>query len=313
MSASNVRKLAPLVAVAFAASSFAAAAQAADPTMSDCITANESAGKLQADKKLRQAREQAAMCAAEACPTELHDTCRQRVADLNKSIPTIVFHAKNANGGDLTAVKVSMDGQVLAERLEGTAISVDPGQHTFRFETVGQSPIEQTLLVQEGEKDRAVSVAFGEGPAPASPPVAPAPATGTTSSAPSQPSAPFEEPQEAPNDGHTQRTIGLVVGGVGAASVIAGAVFGGLSMSAHSSYEQNCGSSIGAPAGECNAQGVSGQSDAATKGTLSTVFLVGGGVALAAGAVLFFTAPKATPASVQVGAGLGSVAIQGRF
>ena len=82
-------------------------------------------------------------------------------------------------------------------------------------------------------------------------------------------------------------------------------------MSAHSSYEKNCGANIGAPAGQCNSAGVTGQSDAATKATMSTVFFIGGGVAAAGGAALFFFLPRT--ASTQVGLGPGSVTLSGRF
>ena len=57
--------------------------------------------------------------------------------------------------------------------------------------------------------------------------------------------------------------------------------------------------------------GVSGQSDAASKATVSTIFFIGGGVAAAGGAALFFFMPKT--ASTQVGVGPGSITLSGRF
>jgi len=56
----------------------------------------------------------------------------------------------------------------------------------------------------------------------------------------------------------------------------------------------------------------SGESDAATKGTISTVFFIGGGLLAAGGAVLFLTAPSGT-SSTQVGFGPGSVLFKGQF
>jgi hypothetical protein len=293
MTASNVRRLASFTLLALASTAVAPRASAADPTMSDCMIANENASKLHADRKLRQAREQAAMCAAETCPTELHDTCRQRVADLNKAIPTIVFRAKDPSGADLTAVKVTMDGQALAERLEGTAISVDPGQHTFRFETVGQAPVEQTLLIQEGEKERAVAMSFGAGSA------APAPAGALPSS----------PPASTPSDGSTQRTIGLVVGGVGVAGLVLGTVFGVVALSTKGSH---CSNGLCDPGSASNVY---------SQATISTVGFVAGGILLAGGAVLFFLAPKGgseeTAASLSVapmvGSSTGGLQLAGRW
>ena len=94
------------------------------------------------------------------------------------------------------------------------------------------------------------------------------------------------------NAGSTQRTLALVLVGVGVAGLVVGAVSGAMSISAHGTYEQSCGSNIGAPPGQCNGSGVSGQNDAATKGTISTVAFVGGGRVGAAGAILFLTAPS---------------------
>jgi hypothetical protein len=122
---------------------------------------------------------------------------------------------------------------------------------------------------------------------------------------------PALEPTPSPSAiGSTQRTIGLVAGGVGAAALVAGGIFGGLAIAGHSDYEKNCGSNIGAPANQCNQTGLYGHDDAATKGVLSTAFLIGGGVAAVAGAVLFLTAPHGT---AQVEIGPAGAFVVGRF
>jgi hypothetical protein len=104
----------------------------------------------------------------------------------------------------------------------------------------------------------------------------------------------------------------LVIGGVGVVAVGAGAVFGALANSAKSSYEQHCGANIGAPQGFCDGAGIHGHSDASTKATLATVFVVGGATAVAAGGLLFFTAPRHASAA-QVGVGPRGVVMWGRF
>ncbi len=83
-------------------------------------------------------------------------------------------------------------------------------------------------------------------------------------------------------------------------------------MSAHSDYEKSCGSNIGAPPNACNQTGVNGESDAATKGTISTIGFIAGGALVAGGAVLFFTAPTGV-ASVQLGFGPAFVSASGQF
>ncbi|MGO9836766.1 MAG: hypothetical protein ACLP1X_21430 [Polyangiaceae bacterium] len=156
----------------------ATSARAADPTTSDCLTANEGSIKLRADHRLREARAQLLICAAASCPADIRNACTQRVGKVNDAIPTVVFEVKDANDNELTAVAVTIDGQPLVARLEGTAISLDPGEHVFGFEAAGQAKVEKRLVIHEGEKDRRERVVMGGAAvAPPAPVVAAAPAS----------------------------------------------------------------------------------------------------------------------------------------
>jgi hypothetical protein len=296
-------------AMAVVVSSLVPVLASADVTKAQCIEANTKGQDLRRDNKLSAAREQLRTCAEPSCPGVIRDDCSRRLDELDRAQPTVVFETKDGAGKDLTAVKVSIDGKPLADGLTGAALAVDPGAHTFTFEVAGQAPISEQLVLHEGEKGRTERVMIGAAAPHSAVVSAPPPPTATEGTA--QPAQPPATAQSSQGIGSTQRTIGLVVGGVGVASVVVGAIFGGLSMTAHSSYEQNCGGNIGAPAGQCNAQGVSGESDAANKGNLSTIFFVVGGVAAAAGGALFFLAPSSTGA--QVGVGPGTFVMRGRF
>src|ERR1700689_444080 len=92
-------------------------ASAANPTMSECLLANENAIKLRREHKLRQARDQALVCASSSCPGEVRDTCQARVRELSTAIPTVVFLAKDSAGQDVVAVRVSMDEEAVGDRL----------------------------------------------------------------------------------------------------------------------------------------------------------------------------------------------------
>jgi hypothetical protein len=268
-----------------------------------CINASEKAVALHKAEKLINARASLSVCAASSCPDLVRSSCRQRLAQVNQSIPSIVFVAKDGAGHDLAALTLIIDGAAYADHLDGNAVALDPGEHEFRFEARGQSPVVKRFVLHNGEQNRREDIVVG----PASTAVAPsAPWARAT---PTNPSPPREARSTR---GDAQRTIGLGVGAVGAASVIAGAIFGGLSLAAHGSYERDCGSNVGAPRGFCTSQGVSGESEAATKGTLSTLFFVAGGVAATAGAIVFLTAPRAN-ATPQVGIGLATVVMGGRF
>jgi hypothetical protein len=255
-----------------------------------CISASEKAQALRKKMSLIDARAALSQCAASTCPDQVSAYCRQRLEEVNKAIPSIVLVAKDGAGRDLTAVKLSIDGAPHSDHLDGTAIELNPGQHTFVLEAPGEAPVTRDFVLVEGERDRRENVVIGQ-PPPAGLPKA----------------AGAEQ-----SSGSGQKTAALVVGAVGVASLIGGGVLGVLSMSAHNSYEQNCGSNIGAPAGFCNATGKNGESDASMKGNLATGFLIGGGVLAAAGTVWYFVVPS-RKSDVTVGLGPLAVTVQGTF
>lgn len=300
-----------MIASIAAAHASTSSAVRADVTKAQCAQADVAAQDLRREGRMSAARESLRKCADLSCPGIVRDDCTRRLDELDKAQPTIVFEAKDNAGKDLTAVKVTMDGKPLADSLTGSALPVDPGAHSFTFEVVGQAPITQQFVLNEGEKWRHERVAIGGPISPASvasklaatPQAVPASAEpGTTSLA--------EGPRSS-GGGGSQRTVGLVVGGVGIASLAAGAIFGGLSIAAHSSYEEHCGSNIGAPAGLCDAQGVTEHGDAATRATLSTIFFAAGGAAMATGAILYFTAPSGEKPTV--GLGPATLLVRGQF
>jgi hypothetical protein len=81
-------------------------------------------------------------------------------------MPSLALAAQDGAGRPLVAVQVSIDGQPPSPLIP-TAIAVDPGSHTVHFEAPGQSPVEQTVAVVEGEKDKRVTAVLGQRAAPA--------------------------------------------------------------------------------------------------------------------------------------------------
>jgi hypothetical protein len=65
-----------------------------------------------------------------------------------------------------------MDGVQLAERLDGIALAVDPGEHAFTFSSAGQPEIRKSFVIRQGDKDRHERIAFGPPPGLAAPPPA---------------------------------------------------------------------------------------------------------------------------------------------
>jgi serine/threonine-protein kinase len=99
-------------------------------------------------------------------------------------------------------------------------------------------------------------------------------------------------PETTPSNGSTQRTIGLVVGGLGVIGIGIGTVFGLSAMSKENDATKNyCDSTD-----HCTGQGVQLGKDAQSAATASTIAFAVGGIALAGGVLLYFTAPKGSSA-----------------
>lgn len=252
--------LALALAVVVLASPCAARAQNQDIDV--CIDASEQAVAFQQAAKLIDERKALARCTVSSCPEPVLTSCRARMSEVNRAIPTILLVAKDRRGRDVPSVSVRIDGALSAERLDGGAIALDPGDHEFRFEVPGAQPVIEHFVLHESEQGRRETVLL-DGRVDADVGAATA---GTHA---------------------TSRAGALVVGGVGVAGLLTGAIFSALSLAAHDAYERDCGQAIGAPAGRCNVDAVPGESDAATKGTVATAFLIGGGAVTALGAVWF--------------------------
>jgi hypothetical protein len=275
---------------------------AADPTIGECLAANDKSIALRNEHKLLAARTQMLVCAASSCPGEVRKECLRRVDLVNGSIPTVVIEAKDGTGNDLSAVKVTMDGDVLAERLDGSAISLDPGAHTFTFELAGQPSITKQLVIREGQKDRREVLQFGApgaAPATTAAPLAKGPATSSIESSVDQVSS--------SSSGGTQKAVAIVAAGVGVVGIGVGTIFGLSAMSKHDDANAKC-------PGACSDQaGVELWNDARTAGNISTIGFVVGGVGLATGAILWLTAKPSRTTSVHADVGPGSLQIRGTW
>jgi hypothetical protein len=269
-------------------------ARAADPTTADCLVASNGAIDLRNDHKLRAARGQLLTCAANSCPSDIRKECLRKVDEINAQIPTVIFEAKDASTGrDLSAVKVTLDGQPLVARLEGAALSVDPGLHTFTFETEGQAPVTKQLVILEAQKDRRETIVFGTPPPSEScPPGAKLDAASGLCVRPPCPPGSTRDPASgvciAPRPGlGTQRVFALATAAVGVAGLATGSAFGAVALSQKRDAQSVC------PNVCSNESGVQKWSSATTSGNFATAFFVVGAVGAVGGAVLWLTAKPA--------------------
>jgi hypothetical protein len=265
-------------------------ALAGDPTA--CLDAASKGQKLQRAHHLVEAREQLRICAAAACPAVVQSDCANWLDAVEKALPSVVVSAKSGAGVDLFDVKVTMDGQPFAPKLDGRAIPVDPGPHVFHFEAADGKTIDQRLLVKEGVASQAVTVVIG--PPPAQPAATPA-----------QP-----EKAETKKTASPLRTIGWVTGAVGVVGLGVGAAFGLIAMGDKS--DANCNA-----ANQCLSDPLASARSAAL---ISDIGFIAGGVLVATGATLVILGNKKTehpPATAtllpMVGTNGGGFSLAGSF
>ncbi len=260
--------------------------------------AAEASLKLRAEHKLRLTRTQLLVCSSASCPAEVRQECNHRIDEVNAASPTIVLAVKSRAGRDLSAVKVSVDGQVVADHLDGSALAIDPGAHEFTFEASGAPTLTETIILHEGEKDRreTVTLAIGAAPEP-------------TTSAPLPGAAPDGEgAKPIEGAGKTQRVLGVVSGVVGVVGLGLGGLFGVLASSSWKTAQRECPTHAG-----CSTQAMNDRSSAVTDATIATVGFIAGGALLATGVTLFFTAPRADSPRVGLEARPGGFAVSGEF
>jgi hypothetical protein len=263
----------------------------AGPTRGECIAASEDAQTKKMNGQLRSAREKLVVCSSEACPKLVKKDCSGWLDEVDRAMPTVVFGVRDGHGTDLTEVRVSMDGAPLVDHLDGKAVAVDPGQHTFAFESSGLPSREDKIVVREGEKNRIVSVTLG---AAAQPTQGPQPT--------SEPQAPVEAPaSRAPS------VATWIVGGLGLATLAAAGIVGTVSLLRRSDLYNTCGA-----AGQCQ------QSDVDAVYTLYDLSYggaaLGGALVVTSIVLLFTTRPgHSTQTGLVVSPTLGGLSVAGRF
>ena len=321
-------KMAVLVpALTLGALLVARSSHAIEPSKQECVAANESAQDLRQAGKLREAQAKLSVCIAASCPAPVREDCAQRLDEVTKAMPTVVFEVKDSVGRDLLDVRLAIDGQPVG-LVPLTPLGLDPGQHVFRFEAPGKLSVEREVVLHEGEKQKRVSVFSFNGPfngpaertglgaTPES--TAQGGKQGTTSAPrieePSQaltpPNGPDEQADRSPGD--SQRLAGWITGGAGVAAVGVGI---GLALSAKSSWEN----APGCNGTQCTSNaGIDATNSARSTGVAATAVFIVGAAAATTGVVLWLTAPRAQPASAagpswRVGMTVGGVSAEGRF
>lgn len=143
----------------------APATTASQPRVADqaCFAAFRGAEMQIQAGQLRAAKERFLACSQAVCAKFLQQQCAQRYSQLEPEIPSVIPLFNDADGEPRADVKVSVDGEPLASRIDGRAFPVDPGYHTFTFSADGGLVARQNLTILQGQRNRAIEVSLKSG------------------------------------------------------------------------------------------------------------------------------------------------------
>jgi hypothetical protein len=176
----------------------------------------------------------------------------------------------------MAGTEVRRDGVLLSPTQYGLALPVDGGRHEISVVATGRRKWTTTVEAPAGTEGATITVSvptLTEDP-PLGPVGSGAPSAGATSTP----------------GGADRATVGLVIGGAGLVGLGVGAALSIVAKSTYDGASSHCNA-----ANQCDMDGLSSRRQALTFADASTVTLIVGGVALAAGAVLWLTAPGTAP------------------
>jgi hypothetical protein len=250
----------------------------ADAAADACMTAAERGQELRKQEKLAASRALFQECARAECPAFVRSDCTRWLDEAQGAQPSLVLRVVDDRQNDVRGARVEVDGSVVPDRGDGSAIQVDPGAHRVRVSRDG-SQAEVPVFVQEGERDRVVTLRL---PATASAPAATVSRGGVPAGA-------------------------WVLGGIAVASLGGAATLWGLGLHERADLESSC-----APQHACSASQVD-----SSRAKLVAGDVVGGVGVIAAGAAVWFALAGRPQAPLEVGVGLiplgASLAVVGSY
>jgi hypothetical protein len=201
-----------------------------------CSNAYVAAQTRRGEHRLLAARDQLRACARQECANvmqgQMIKDCAEWLGQVEASIPSVVLAASNASGADLTDATVRLDGVIVARRLDGVALDVDPGSHVFSFDAPGAPTVTESAFVPEGTKNQIIRVtlpiaATGEGPP-------------SLSSAPPRAKKTNGSAEDAASNAGSGAGWAYLAFGAGAGGIAVGSIFGVLALQTQSSLNSAC-------------------------------------------------------------------------
>jgi hypothetical protein len=232
--------------------------------------------------------------AAQAHRPDRERFAKQHIAVLEPKLSRLTILVDAATEA-LPGLEVRRDGIQLGRAAWGTAVPVDPGDHTVEAIADGKQRWSTSAKARETDSSTVTVPALEDVPvAPSPAPVMPSPTLANDDRSAATKASTAASPSEPAGD--RQRTIGFVVGALGIAAAGLGTYFGVQALSKSSDANSLCGGS------KCsNAQGVADEETAKGSAWGADIALGGAIVALGVGTVLLLTAPHRSSTSATVG------------
>jgi hypothetical protein len=240
--------------------------------------------------------------------TERERVARERAAKLESRLTKMVVTMTGTER--IEGLVIERDGRPLDSATWGLATPVDPGSHRITVRAPGKKTWETSVDANEAGRTFTVEVpaledAPAEAPSPAPEPVVapePAPTAAPSAPAPSPAPTPSGDTMGDRQSTGSQRTLGIIAGGVGLAGLAVGTALG---LSAQSNWDEaNCPNNV------CVTRDDQTLAESAkSRADWATVAFSAGGALVVTGVVLFLTAPSepATSASAPRGIALSPV------
>lgn len=211
----------------------------------------------------------------------------ERAAALEPRLPRLRIRLATQLAADTPAdLVIERNGTPVPVAMLGTAVYVDPGENRVVATASGRRPFSVTVTLNEAEERTVEIPALAPAAEPAARTSVPPGDDRTPDAAPDEATAPGGKP------GRGRRIAGLITGGAGLAVLAVGI---GVGANATALWDEAFES------GACNAmtlmctpEGQAQTDSARTRARVSNVLFGTGVVTIAAGAILYFTAPSAS-------------------
>jgi serine/threonine-protein kinase len=199
--------------------------------------------------------------AREKIARERADQLEPKLSRFSVTVPSVA---------DVPGLVVTRDGTEIGRAGWGVESPIDPGRHVIRASAPGRLPRETTIdVAPRSPPTRFVVAALELAPA------APGPVPG-----------PRETPAPTPEGSSKQRTIGIGLAAAGVVAAGVGTFFGLRAISSLDDADPHCNRVT------CDQRGLDLRDRSQSQANVSTVLFIVAGVAVAGGAVLFFTSPR---------------------